>query len=49
MFGLAEGRQALMRIDTTHGVIEVGSILWGPAIARTRANRLSEVRLAAPL
>jgi len=34
--GRAEGRQALMRIDTTHGVIEVGSILWGPAIARTR-------------
>ena len=25
-----------MRIDTTHGVIEIGSILWGPAIARTR-------------
>ena len=34
--GRAEGRQALMRIDTTHGVIEIGSILWGPAIARTR-------------
>ena len=32
----AEGRQALMRIDPLHGVIEVGSILWGPAIARTR-------------
>jgi RimJ/RimL family protein N-acetyltransferase len=25
-----------MRIDTTHGVIEIGSILWGPAIARSR-------------
>jgi RimJ/RimL family protein N-acetyltransferase len=34
--GRAEGRQALMRIDTTHGVIEIGNILWGPAIARTR-------------
>jgi RimJ/RimL family protein N-acetyltransferase len=34
--GRAEGRQALMRIDPTHGVIEIGSILWGPAIARTR-------------
>lgn len=32
----AEGRQALMRIDQTHGVIEIGSILWGPAIARSR-------------
>lgn len=34
--GRAEGRQALMRIDPVHGVIEIGSILWGPAIARTR-------------
>ena len=34
--GRAEGRQALMRIDPTHGVIEIGSILWGPAIARSR-------------
>jgi RimJ/RimL family protein N-acetyltransferase len=34
--GLAQGRQALMRIDPANGVIEVGSILWGPAIARTR-------------
>ncbi len=25
-----------MRIDRTHGVIEIGNILWGPAIARTR-------------
>lgn len=32
----AEGRQALMRIDAAHGVIEIGNILWGPAIARTR-------------
>jgi RimJ/RimL family protein N-acetyltransferase len=34
--GRAEGRQALMRIDPVHGVIEIGSILWGPAIARSR-------------
>jgi RimJ/RimL family protein N-acetyltransferase len=34
--GRAEGRQSLMRIDATHGVIEIGHILWGPAIARTR-------------
>jgi RimJ/RimL family protein N-acetyltransferase len=34
--GRAEGRQALMRIDPGHGVVEIGSILWGPAIARTR-------------
>ena len=32
----AEGRQALMRITPEHGVIEIGSILWGPNIARTR-------------
>jgi RimJ/RimL family protein N-acetyltransferase len=36
--GRAEGRQALMRIDPKHGVIEIGSILWGPAIARTRVT-----------
>jgi RimJ/RimL family protein N-acetyltransferase len=34
--GRAEGRQALMRIDPVHGVIEIGHILWGPRIARTR-------------
>jgi RimJ/RimL family protein N-acetyltransferase len=34
--GRAEGRQALLRIDPAHGVIEIGHILWGPAIARTR-------------
>lgn len=32
----AHGRQSFMRIDSVHGVIEVGNILWGPAIARTR-------------
>jgi len=34
--GRATGRQALMRITPEHGVIEIGNILWGPAIARTR-------------
>jgi RimJ/RimL family protein N-acetyltransferase len=34
--GRAEGRQSFMRIDRTHGVIEIGSILWGPAIAGTQ-------------
>jgi RimJ/RimL family protein N-acetyltransferase len=34
--GHAEGRQALMRIVPEHGVIEVGGILWGDRIARTR-------------
>jgi RimJ/RimL family protein N-acetyltransferase len=34
--GKVEGRQCLMRIDTVHGVIEIGSILWGPAMARSR-------------
>ncbi|SMY08738.1 GNAT family N-acetyltransferase [Flavimaricola marinus] len=29
------GRQALMRIDPTNGVIEIGSIYWGGAMART--------------
>ncbi len=30
-----EGRQSLMRITPEHGVIEIGNILWGPAMART--------------
>ncbi|HPU52597.1 MAG TPA: GNAT family protein [Burkholderiaceae bacterium] len=34
--GRCEGRQTLMRITPEHGVIEIGSILWGPAISRTR-------------
>ena len=34
--GEVAGRQALMRIVPEHGVIEIGNILWGPAIARTR-------------
>lgn len=34
--GRCEGRQACLRITPEHGVIEIGHILWGPAIARTR-------------
>jgi RimJ/RimL family protein N-acetyltransferase len=34
--GRAEGRQTFMRIDPANGVIEIGNILWGPRIARTR-------------
>lgn len=34
--GRAAGRQALMRITPEHGVIEIGNILWGPAMARSR-------------
>jgi len=34
--GRAEGRQAFLRMAPEHGVIEIGSILWGPRIARTR-------------
>ncbi len=32
----AVGRLTLMRIDQVHGVIETGSILFGPELARTR-------------
>lgn len=34
--GRCEGRQSLMRITPEHGVIEVGHILWGPRMSRTR-------------
>jgi len=34
--GVAGGRQSYMRITPEHGVIEIGNILWGPAIRRTR-------------
>lgn len=34
--GRCEGRQSLMRITPEHWVIEIGSILWGDQIARTR-------------
>ena len=35
--GRAAGRQALMRVDTAHGVIEIGSIYWGPRVSRRPA------------
>src|SRR5690606_35392309 len=35
--GKAAGRQTFMRIDQGHGVIEIGSIYWGPLLARTPA------------
>jgi RimJ/RimL family protein N-acetyltransferase len=34
--GRAMGRLTFMRIDQAHGVIETGSILFGPELARTR-------------
>lgn len=36
--GRAEGKQSLMRITPEHGVIEIGGILWGDRIARTRVT-----------
>ncbi len=35
--GRVGGRQSLMNITPEHGVIEIGDILWGSAIARTAA------------
>ena len=35
--GKIAGRQALMRIDSTFGVIEIGSIYWGPLVSRKPA------------
>jgi RimJ/RimL family protein N-acetyltransferase len=35
--GKVAGRQTLMRIDQNHGVIEIGSIYWGPEISRKPA------------
>jgi RimJ/RimL family protein N-acetyltransferase len=34
--GAVMGRQCFMRIDAANGVIEIGSILWGAGMARTR-------------
>src|SRR6185312_12462996 len=34
--GRAAGRQALMRMVPAHGNIEIGSVLWGRGVARTR-------------
>ena len=35
--GKIAGRQTLMRIDPTYGVIEIGNILWGSLVARKPA------------
>ncbi|MDI6027276.1 GNAT family protein [Corticibacterium sp. UT-5YL-CI-8] len=35
--GTIAGRQTLMRIDATYGVIEIGNILWGSIVARKPA------------
>lgn len=32
--GKIAGRQTLMRIEPTHGVIEIGHVYWGPLISR---------------
>ena len=36
--GRVVGRQALMRITPEHGVIEIGNILWGPEMAKSRLS-----------
>lgn len=36
--GIAHGRQALMRIDAANGAIEMGHVLWGPGMARSRIS-----------
>lgn len=36
--GSVQGRQALMDMCPEHGSAEIGHILWGPRIARTRAT-----------
>jgi RimJ/RimL family protein N-acetyltransferase len=41
------GRQALMRITPPHGVIEIGNILWGPAMAQSRLATESLFLMAA--
>ena len=35
--GKVAGRQTLMRIDPTYGVIEIGNIYWGPIMSRKPA------------
>jgi RimJ/RimL family protein N-acetyltransferase len=36
--GRVEGRQTLMHIDPANRVIEIGSIYWGPAMARSQVS-----------
>ena len=45
--GKVLGRLALMRIEPKHGVIEVGSILYGPALQKTAAATEAIALLAA--
>jgi RimJ/RimL family protein N-acetyltransferase len=45
--GRAVGRQSLMRIVPEHGVIEVGGILWGAPMARSRLATESLYLMAA--
>ncbi|RYE37079.1 MAG: N-acetyltransferase [Hyphomicrobiales bacterium] len=35
--GKVAGRQTYMRIDPTHGVIEIGNIYWGPLVSQRPA------------
>lgn len=35
---VALGRQSLMRIEPADGVIEIGSVLWGPRMSRSRRS-----------
>jgi hypothetical protein len=42
--GAAVGTAALMRIDPSHGVIEVGSITYSPRLKRTRSVHASGFR-----
>lgn len=44
--GKTLGRQALMRVDAANGVAEIGSIYWGPELAR-RAGATEAVYLFA--
>jgi RimJ/RimL family protein N-acetyltransferase len=36
--GTAHGRQALMKIDAANGVVEMGHVMWGPGMARSRIS-----------
>lgn len=44
--GRVEGRQSYLRITPDHGVIEIGHILWGPAISRTRVATEAQFLMA---
>lgn len=44
--GKVVGRQTLLRIDPANGVIEIGHVYWGPAMARTRGATEAQFLLA---